>query len=106
MNSSKIGFAVIYRWRIRKGMEEHFQQGWETVTKLLLKEREALGSRLHKAEDGTWYGYAQWPSKQVWERSRELGPLDPVATSAMKEATEESFEPILLNPVCDYLVRG
>src|SRR5437899_299260 len=29
--------------------------------------RGGLGSRLHKAEVGTWYAYAQWPSKDfVW----------------------------------------
>lgn len=104
MDSSRVGFAVIYRWRIRSGMEERFQQAWEVVTKSLMQERGALGSRLHHAEDGTWIAYAQWPSKSVWERSRELGPLDPPATATMREATEESFVPILLLPMCDHLV--
>ena len=104
MDTSKVGLAVIYRWRIRSGMEERFQQAWEVVTKSLTEEREALGSRLHRAEDDTWIAYAQWPTKSAWERSRELGSLDPVATAAMREATEEFFEPVLMRPVCDHLL--
>ena len=106
MNTSTVGFAVIYRWRIRSGMEERFQQAWEAVTKSLKAERGALGSRLHRAEDGSWIAYAQWPTKDAWERSRDLGSLDPTATAIMQEAAEESLPPILMRPVCDHLVTG
>ncbi len=106
MKSTKVGFAVIYRWRIRTGLEEQFQQAWATITKLFMAERGALGSRLHQVDDGTWIAYAQWPTRQAWERSRELGPADPNASELMAEATEESFEPVLLHPVQDYLVGG
>ena len=68
MKSSKVGFAVIYRWRIRIGLEEQFQQAWES--------------------------------------SRELGPADLNASALMAEATEESFEPVLMHPVQDYLMGG
>lgn len=84
-------------------MEEQFQQAWEAVTKSLMAEREALGSRLHRAEDGTWIAYAQWPTKSAWERSRQLGPLEPMVSAAMREATAESLDPILMIPVCDHL---
>ncbi len=106
MATSIVGFAVIYRWRIRGGLEEQFQQAWETVTKALLTKSGALGSRLHQAEDGSWVAYAQWPTKDVWERSRELGSLNSAAEAAMREATEESFPPILMRPMCDHLVSG
>ena len=106
MKSSKVGFAVIYRWRIRNGLEEQFQQAWATNTELFLAERGALGSRLHKADDGTWVAYAQWPTRQAWENSRQLGPANTNASALMTEATEESFEPILLYPVQDYLIGG
>ena len=105
MDTSAAGFVVTYRWRVRAGMEEQFQQAWEVVTRSLMAERGALGSRLHRAEDGTWIAYAQWPAKTAWERSRELGPTNPTAAAAMREATEESFPPILMRPVCDHLVR-
>jgi len=47
-----------------------------------------------------------WPTRQAWEISRQLGPADTNASALMAEATEESFEPILLHPVQDYLVGG
>ena len=92
MSKSKVGFAV-------------FRQAWEAVTKSFLSERDALGSRLHRAEDGTWIAYAQWPSKAAWRRSRDLGPTNDEWAAIMRAATEEAFEPVLMQPVCDHLVR-
>lgn len=100
----KIGFAVIYRWRIRSGLEEQFQRAWATATESFMAERGALGSRLHQASDGAWVAYAQWPSRKAWEVSRELGQVDSRAGALMTDAIAESFEPILLTPVQDYLV--
>ena len=105
MPPSTVGFAVVYRWRLRDGMEDRFQRGWEAITERLLAERGALGSRLHRAGDGTWLAYAQWPSRQAWERSREQGTADPGAAALMAESVLESFPPILLDPVRDHLVR-
>lgn len=105
MKSLNIGFAVIYRWRLRTGMEDQFRQAWATTTELFMAERGALGSRLHQADDGTWVAYAQWPTRQDWEKSRSLGPADPAVSAIMAESIEESFEPVLLNPLQDYLVN-
>lgn len=76
MKTQKTGFAVIYQWRLHKGLEEQFQLAWATTTELFMAERGALGSRLHRA------------------------------AALMTEATTEAFEPILLDPVQDYLVGG
>lgn len=103
MGDSKVGFAVIYRWRLHVGMEDQFRRAWEAVTLGIKAERGGLGSRLHLADDGTWVAYAQWPDRETWERSRELGPLDESASTEMQEAVSKSFPPILLDPVCDRL---
>ena len=103
MESSEVGFAVIYRWRLHPDREDQFRRAWEIVTLALKKERGALGSRLHLASDGIWVAYAQWPDQASWERSRELGPLDSAVAAQMQEAIEESLPPILLDPVCDHL---
>jgi hypothetical protein len=62
-----------------------------------------LGSRLHVAEDGTWVAYAQWPSREAWERVRELEPTR--GHRLMREAFEpdEVFAPLLLQPIVDHL---
>lgn len=68
--------------------------------------RGALGSRLHRAEDGTWVAYAQWPSKAAWEKSRSSESVDPEASRMMLEAEVEAFPPVLLTPVADFLQTG
>jgi quinol monooxygenase YgiN len=103
MGSAQIGFAVIYRWRLHPGKEEQFRRAWKAVTLALRKERGALGSRLHRADDGTWIAYAQWPDRSTWERSRKMDPVDSSAAENMHEAIAESRPPLLLDPVSDHL---
>ena len=98
-------FAVIYRWRLAAGKEDQFRAAWERVTVALLAHRGALGSRLHRTDDGTWLAYAQWPDRDSWQRSRDAEPIDPESLEQMRDAVEESFEPILLQPVADHLKR-
>ena len=99
-------FAVIYRWRVHPGMEESFTAAWETLTRGIREGRGGLGSRLHRAEDGTWVAYAQWPDRATWANMQEMGSLDAAASADLKEAVAESFDPILLEPVRDLLVEG
>lgn len=105
MENSRTGFAVIYRWRIRAGTEEEFREAWDTVTRALMEDRGALGSRLHLAEDGFWTAYAQWPSREAWERARGMDSTAPEASALMKNAVVESLPPLLLQPVSDHLVK-
>ena len=103
MDERRVGFAVIYRWKVKPGMEAQYQRGWERVTERLKADRGALGSRLHKMDDGTWVAYAQWPSRAAWERSRAMGPADPEGSRLMHEAEAEALPPMLLDPVRDFL---
>lgn len=102
--TATIGFAVIYRWRLRAGMQQQFQQQWATTTERILREDGGLGSRLHQGEDGTWFAYAQWPDRATWERARSLPSTDPEGRQRFIDAIEESFPPVLLAPVADYLM--
>lgn len=96
-------FNVLYRWRLKPGAEESFESAWADMTVLLRESRGALGSRLHKDEDGTWVAYAQWPDKASWEKSGQLGSADEKLSSAMQDAIDERFDPMLLHPVKDLL---
>jgi hypothetical protein len=62
-----------------------------------------LGSRLHRATDGTWYSYAQWPDAKAREDAFALGPVDAQATEAMSQAIAESYPEIILEPVADFI---
>ena len=58
-SSQHTGFAVVYQWRIKAGMEPQFRDAWEKLTQLLRDKRGARGSRLHRTEHGTLVAYAQ-----------------------------------------------
>ena len=101
MEKPEISLAVLYRWRLVPGLEAAFTESWAAVTEAL-KTRGGRGSRLHKAEDGTYWAYAQWPSAEA----REKAFSEPVAvTSArpMSESIAERFDEIRLEVIADLL---
>lgn len=79
---------VIYRWKLKPGGEAVFREGWREMTESIYRTRGSLGSRLHRAEDGTWVAYAQWPSEEAWRRSREVGSANEAAARKMREGAE------------------
>jgi len=104
VNEERVGLAVIYRWRVKPGLEEQCRKGWELVTQRYTAERGALGSRLHVAEDGTWVAYAQWPSRTVWQQAREMGPVE--GSELMRDAKDPAavdYPPIFLEPIVDHI---
>lgn len=106
MSNKETGFAVIYRWRLKPGSEETFRAAWETVTRIIRRDHGGLGSRLHRADDGTWLAYAQWPDRAAWTAMQSAPDTDPAASVRMRDCVEERLEPILLQPVADLLVPG
>lgn len=100
-------FAVIYQWKVAPGDEQAFLEAWEALTHRLRDERGALGSRLHRSDDGRFVAYAQWPDRQAWEDSRAAGPVDETLSARMESIVEERFEPITMNMESDLLeTRG
>lgn len=94
-------FAVLYRWRLRPGMEEDFKHAWGLQTDAIRRERGGLGSRLHRAPDGWWAAYALWPDREAWLRSP--GPPDLDAAATMRACILERGEPLELDIVSDHL---
>lgn len=95
--------VVFYRWRIRQGFETQFIEAWSDVTKFIVKNHDSLGSRLHRDKDGIFYGYAQWKTLEQRENAfREMPEIEAVAK--MREAIEETFPEIILNPLADLLI--
>ena len=64
-------FAVIYRWRVIAGLEAQFEAGWAAGTAAIAREFGGWGSRLHKAEEGVYVAYAQWPDEDSWKKAME-----------------------------------
>lgn len=101
-----VGFVVIYRWRLHPGKEDQFQQVWSRNTPLIIERCGGLGSRLHKADDGTWLAYAQWPDRVTWEASYSIPNWDPEGSKLMEEAIAERLPRTLLEPVADFLIAS
>jgi hypothetical protein len=97
------GFVVLYRWRLKPGLEQSFVDGWSSVTQSLLA-RGSRGSRLHHGSDDIWYAYAQWPSADA-RRTAFDEPLDDAqAETRMDDAVAEHFPPVILEVAADYWV--
>jgi hypothetical protein len=93
----------LYRWRLHPGAEASFIEAWSRVTALLRSRAGSLGSRLHRGNDGIWYGYAQWPNAQTRQRAFAKAE-DAAALAQMRAGIAESLPEVLLEPVSDFLV--
>jgi len=97
------GLVVLYRWRLHPGSEASFIAAWSRITESLRTHAGSQGSRLHRGNDGLWYGYAQWPDDATRQRAFAQ-PLDPEASAQLRAAIAESLPEVLLAPVSDFLV--
>lgn len=104
MPDSRIGFCVIYRWKVDPVQEDRFLAAWETLTHAIREKRGGLGSRLHRDDQGWFVAYAQWPDRETWERSQAKESADPGASAILREAVVEADPPMGLDPVRDLLV--
>ena len=95
-------FAVIYRWRLHEGKEQQFASAWHRMTAEIHKRCGSYGSRLHRADDGTWVAYARWPDAATRERCQGV---DPDALSSMRQAITESFPEIRCQVIDDLLAE-
>ena len=100
-------FIALYRWKLKEGSEGRFREGWRRRTRELYERCGSLGSRLHRAEDGTWVAYAQWPSRQAWERARGVTVVDTKAGELMRESVETKYPDTYMEVADDLLAaRG
>jgi len=104
VSDAQTGFVALYRWRVAPAREAEFVDAWSRLTELIRDHQGGRGSRLHRGEDGLFYGYAQWPSRDAWQAEWHLpAEADPLE-QLMGAAVVERFEPILLTPVGDLLL--
>jgi hypothetical protein len=69
----KSNFAVIYRSYLKSGREQDYQTAWRKVAQYFVAYRGAIGSCLHRTQEGLWVAYSRWPDKKTrdasWPRS-------------------------------------
>ncbi len=87
-------YCVIYEFKVKPGKELAFEKSWSEFTKAIYRICGSLGSRLHKSPDPLVYvAYAQWPSKEKFEKDIPLSSYSPEelsARKAMKDSVESS----------------
>ncbi|MDT7689336.1 MAG: hypothetical protein QOJ70_1891 [Acidobacteriota bacterium] len=96
-------FVVIYKWRVKEGKEQEFVDGWHRLTESIYRRLGSLGSRLHKATDGSWIAYAQWPDRRTWENASE--EIDDEAVRTMRGAIERRYPYTCMEVVDDLLEK-
>lgn len=69
-------FSVIYTFKVKKGKDQDFLDGWTGLTKLIYKHEGSLGSKVHKDKNDDYVAYAQWPSRKVWENAGKNLPKE------------------------------
>ena len=85
-------FAAVYRWRVDPREEEAFQEGWERVSTAVKEHFGSLGSRLHRAADGTYMSYARWEDEAGRLAYQDHFRIDPIGFRLMDRAVVEELE--------------
>jgi hypothetical protein len=58
-------FAVIYTFVLRPEQESEYQECWRKIVTYFKQHCGAIGSCLHKGENGLWVAYSRWPNRQT-----------------------------------------
>ena len=61
--------SVILEFEPLDGMQDEFFSFWTEFTKVIYENFGSLGSRLHRSSEGKFIAYAQWPNKEIYEKS-------------------------------------
>jgi len=96
-------FCVVYQWQVKPEKEEEFRHSWRTITEAIFRQHGALGSRLHKSDDGSWIAYAQWPSRDRWQNHSETLGVE-LARSKQSECLLETVKILHTLTVTDDLL--
>jgi heme-degrading monooxygenase HmoA len=96
-------FAVLYRWRLKPGTEQKFRKDWKTMTDAIKAQHGTGGSRLHRSDNGEFWAYAVWPSRQQWEAAGKLPSANPEAGAGMRTCIEQSLPSTTLDVLDDLL---
>lgn len=80
---------------MKPGHEDRFREAWRRGTEAITRIYGSFGSRLHRAEDGRFIGYAEWPDEATWRKAFEAKMVydDPEARAMFVEALEEDSRP-------------
>ncbi|MDQ6826994.1 MAG: hypothetical protein M3Z14_07350 [Candidatus Eremiobacteraeota bacterium] len=94
-------FTVIYNWKVNPKLELEFLRVWHARTVKIHKFLGSYGSRLYKAENGTYIAIALWPSREQWASLHTPLPDDAEDAEIFAKAVEEDLSTQTLTMVDD-----
>jgi hypothetical protein len=110
-------FAVIYKFKLKPAQEELYQLHWQKIAHFFINQRGAIGSCLHKGDEGIWVAYSRWPDKATrdaswpgenapnqelpWDIKQSIQIMQKIR--AENSDLEEEYEEICLNLVHDFM---
>ena len=92
-------YVAVYAWRVKPGKEEQFREAWRRGTRAITRLYGSFGSRLHRADDGRFIGYAEWPDEATWRAAFEAKMVydDPEARAMFVDALEGGQHELIAN---------
>jgi heme-degrading monooxygenase HmoA len=64
-------YVAVYAWRVKPGHEDRSREAWRRGAEAITRLYGSQGSRLHRASDGRFIGYAEWPDEATWRTAFE-----------------------------------
>lgn len=104
-------FIAVYNWIVKPGKELQFRRAWRRGTQLIQQRYGSYGSRLHRAADGRFVGYAEWPDEASWRRAfdQKMAYDDAATRSAFLDALAANpagSAPVVTMTVTDDLLQS
>ncbi|MEM1412046.1 MAG: antibiotic biosynthesis monooxygenase [Pseudomonadota bacterium] len=75
--------AILLEFRVKPGAEAEFLASWQETTEIIYRNFGSLGSKLHRAEDGAFIAYAQWPDEATYEAAQTWSEEDQAVRAKM-----------------------
>jgi hypothetical protein len=67
--TEKTLFAVLYQGYVKQGRELEYRTAWHKIASYFIEKRGALGSSLHRTDEGLWVAYPCWPDRATRDAS-------------------------------------
>jgi len=85
-------FAVVYRFYVDPSKESKYIESWKEVSDYFIEHRGAIGSSLHKTEEGYWLAYSKWPDQKTRDASWQKDHHQTDLPQRIKEAIDTMME--------------
>lgn len=99
-------FHVLYRWQLKPGAEQAFQEGWSEIVHRNVSKYGAYGSQLSRCSDGWWRSLSYWPSEAHWLNALRIEDSEQEARQKMLSAVLRKEDPVTMTPVLDHVIAS